>query len=89
MLLNETGELGIFLQLMTLNLTGSLFLSLLFLVIGVIVVFAAFRIPIEATMIIVIPLLITIMAYTSEFLPVGGLIIIYVAFLFAKNFVIK
>jgi hypothetical protein len=86
---NSSGSFGIILDAFTYNVTGDLFLTLLCLVIGILAFCLMFRIPIEFSAIIILPLLLTIMAFTSEFLAIGGLTLVYIAILLAKNFLIK
>jgi hypothetical protein len=69
----------------TLNITGSVFLSLLFIMIALLVIALALRIPIEYTAILVFPLILGFAAYYSAFLPAVGICILYLAVLAANN----
>ena len=82
---NETGTFGIMISYMNTDVTGSLFLTLLFMVLAVLAICALFRIPIEFSAILVLPLLLVMMAYVGEFLAIGGIFLIYLGILFAKN----
>lgn len=82
---NETGTFGIIISYMNSDVTGSLFLTLLFMVLAVLAICALFRIPIEFSAILVLPLLLVMMAYVGEFLAIGGVFLIYLGILFAKN----
>lgn len=73
----------------TYNITGDLFLTLLCIVLIIIAFCLMFRIPIEYSIIIILPLLLVCMAFTSQFLAIGGVALIYIAVLLAKNFLIK
>ena len=84
--INETGIMNTLLIEATNNLTGDIFITLLLLMIIIIAFFLMFRIPIEATAIFILPLLLTFMSYYSNFVAIGGLFLIYLAVLFAKNF---
>lgn len=70
----------------TTNVTGSLFLTLLLLVFLIMGFALAFRIPVEFTVILIFPLLVGFAAYSSAFMPVTAVGIIYLAVLIAKNF---
>lgn len=86
---NETGIMGTVIIGLTNNVTGSLFLTLLLIVILLLVVAALFRISIEWTAILVMPVLIVLMSYEGLFLPVGGVFVIYLAVILGKNFFFK
>lgn len=90
MFYNETGLLGQVIDGMTVNVTGSIFLTLLGLVILLVLFAVIFRIPIEFTAIFLMPLFFVLMAYRSaDFYPIGGVFLIYLGILFAKNFIFK
>jgi hypothetical protein len=89
MFLNESGIIGVALISFTNNVTGSLFLTLLTIVGLLMMVCFLFRIPVEFSAIIVLPLLIVLMAYSSQFLAVGGVILIYLGVLFGRYFIIN
>lgn len=65
--------------------TGSMFLSLLLIVIMLVVIGLAFPLPLEWTAIFIMPLLLTLMAYDAAFYPAGGVFLLYMAFLVAYN----
>jgi len=69
------------------NITGSLFLSLLFIMILLIVFALLFRIPLEFTAVLILPLLIVISAYDGAFMSVLGTFLIYLGVLFGKHFI--
>jgi len=89
MFINETGFIGGLLNSITINITGSLFLTLVLILLLCMVIPFLFRVPLEFSMIYTLPLFLLFMAYTSEFLAIGGLILIYLAILSAKNFFLK
>jgi hypothetical protein len=82
--LNETGTIGTVIIGLD-GITGSLFLTLLAIMIILVILALALRIPLEVTSIIFLPFLITVTAYTREFLAVFGIFLIYGAILIAKN----
>jgi hypothetical protein len=86
---NTTGEVGVILEAMTTNVTGSVFLTLLAVVIVVMALAFAARIPIEWTALIIYPVILATATVTDEFLPVLGVLIFYSAVLLSKNFIIK
>lgn len=87
--MNETGFIAIVITDMTNNLTGSLFLTLMLIMIFFILVALLFRLPIEFAIILILPLFLVFMAATSEFLAVGGVVLIYMGIIIAKNFILK
>lgn len=87
--INTTDVIGQVIMYSVINITGSLFLSLLCVVMGLIALSLAFRMPIELTIPVITPLLIAIMAYTADFMTVGGVALIYIAVLMFKWFFIR
>lgn len=81
---NETGFIGIVLQGMTTDITGSLFMTLFVIVTLIVVVMLMFKIPLEFQAVVISPFLIALMAYTQEFLAVGGVTLIFLAVVFAR-----
>jgi hypothetical protein len=89
MLYNSTQVIGQIIESATLNVTGSLYLTLLGVILGLVLICLLFRIPIEFTAIIVLPLMLGLMAYMSEFRIIGGVTLIYLGVLLGKNFFFK
>lgn len=85
MLINTTNGIGSMVVYLTNNVTGSLFLTLMFIVILVLAFAMILRVPMEFSAVFVLPLLIGIMAYYGEFVSVGGVFIIYLAIILSKN----
>jgi len=90
MFINETGFIGQIVAYTTYNVTGSLFLTLLGMVMILILIAVMLRIPIEFTAIFIMPVLLVLMAYQSgTFTAIGGVFLIYIGILMAKNFFFK
>lgn len=89
MFINNSQSLGVIINAATTDLTGSLFLSLLGIVAFIIFVALLFRIPLAFTAILIMPMLLSCMAYFSEFLAVGGVMLIYLALILARHFWIQ
>ena len=70
-------------------LTGSRFLTLLIIVILIMVAFAVLGLGIEASAIIILPLMLGLMAVEGGFYTIGGIILIYLGIVLAKNFFFK
>lgn len=87
--INQTGTVGIIYTSFTQNVTGSEFLTLLGFLIMIILFFMVFKMPLEATVILALPMFIIAMAYTADLATVGMVFLIYLGILFAKNFPIK
>jgi len=66
------------------NITGSLFLTLMLILMILIVVAIALSLPIEATSIIYLPLLIAFASCEADFKGLLGAILIYLGFLLAS-----
>jgi len=88
-LFNESGIIGRGIALATTNITGSLFLTLLCLVILIMAMFFMVRIPLEFTAILILPLLILLMSYGTGFAAIGGVFLIYIGLLLAGNFFLR
>jgi hypothetical protein len=84
-IVNSTGELGIVIQYLTYNITGSLFISLVAIVLVIMGLALAFSIPLEWTMIIVFPIFLAVGAFYSDFFPILGAAIFYMALIIANN----
>jgi Na+/H+-translocating membrane pyrophosphatase len=83
--INSTSEIGLFIGEVT-NVTGSLWLSLLLFLIGVVVVATAFRLPFEITAMILIPFILVGVLITTSFLGVLAVIVTLLALYIARNF---
>jgi hypothetical protein len=84
--INQTGTLGVILSGLTSNITGNLFLSLLFVLLLVLMLAVAFRIPIEFIMILCLPFMLILLAFAGDFMPVAGIILLFLAIILGKNF---
>jgi hypothetical protein len=71
---------------LTNNFTGSAFLSYLVVVMGVIILTALLRIPLEFSLLLATPIIITIAAFNGQFMLIAGVLMIIIAIIFAKNF---
>jgi hypothetical protein len=67
------------------NWTGSVFLSILMIVIVMMVLGLAFPLPLEWTAIFIMPLLLGLMAYDSMFYQSGGVFLLYLSFILGQN----
>ena len=54
-------------------------------VVAMIFVMLMFRIPLEFQTIIILPFLLTLMAYSQEFVAIGGIILIFLAAITARS----
>jgi hypothetical protein len=89
---DETGTIGTILIGWD-STTGSRFLTLLLIVILIMVAFAVLGLSIEASAIIILPLMLGLMADAAtsgtQFYSIGGILIIYLGIILAKNFFFK
>ena len=83
--LNNSGTIGILIKAGT-DLTGSLFLTVLLIFLILVAVSLMFKLPLEILIPVVLPIFIVSMAFSTEFLAIGGLLLIYLAVIFSKRF---
>ena len=86
--INESGTIGIIFTSFTNNVSGSSYLTLMSIILLVIVFFMIFRLPVEATAILILPMILIFVAYSGDLIGIGMVALLYVGFLFAKNFII-
>ena len=82
--INRTQTIGLFFEAISTNITGSDALTALLIVTLLMAVAIMFRLPVELSIPFVLPLLLVMMAYSTEALMVGGVMIIYLAIIFVK-----
>ena len=87
--INQTGTIGVIYQAIYTNVTGSEFLTLLFLVVLCMLFVMLFRMPIEASVVIVLPMLIVFAAFNNNLFSLLGVVLIYSGILLAKNWFLK
>ena len=83
--MNATGSIGLILAAGTLGVNGSLFLTLLMVLMFLIVIGIMFQIPLEFISIIVLPMCLACASYYSNFVAPVAVIFIYVATLITKR----
>ena len=84
--MNNSGTIGVIYTAFTNNVTGSEFLTLLFIMIFVIGAFMIFRLPMEISILFTLPLVLIMAAYSGEFYAAVGLILLYAGVLLAKYY---
>jgi len=87
--INASQTWGIILASGTDYTTGSIFLTLSILLVFLMAMAILFGIRLEYTAILILPLMLSYMAFYSEFLAIGSLILIYLALIFTKKFLFK
>jgi len=80
-LINQTGLIGATLSYATVNITGSEFLTNILILLCLYIIGAMFRVETALIMILVFPVVLVLMAYSSTYLMAGGLLMIYLALL--------
>jgi len=88
-LLNSSGIIGQTLMYMTINITGSEFLTHFVILMALFVLGMALRMPMEMIPPILLPVVLVLMASATSWLVVGGILLIYLAILFISMFPIK
>ncbi|MCA1800045.1 MAG: hypothetical protein LC650_01980 [Actinobacteria bacterium] len=83
-LINSTTVPGSVVLAMTNDVTGSLFLTLTAIMLLVFFACALFRMPMEVSLIVMLPLIIHTMAVSDQFLAIGGFAAMYAGVLFGK-----
>lgn len=87
--MNQSGTIGVIFTAFTLNVSGSEFVTLLGIIVFLLALFFMFRIPVEATIILILPIFLIFMAFSGEFLGLGLAFLMYLGFLLAKNYFIN
>ena len=85
--INESTTSGIILSYGVQNVFGSVTIMIIVFILLLMALCFMFKLPIELTIPLVLPMIIYAMAYNSEIIPIGGVALIYMAILFAKWFV--
>ena len=70
------------------GVTGSVFLTLFFLSMLIMALILICKIPLELSMIFILPLHLVILSYYGDWLSVAGSFLIYSGIILAKNFLI-
>ncbi len=87
---SNSSFMGGLLEQSTIHITGSLVLTLLATFILLFGLMMMFRIPVNISIILILPLVLSFMAYQAGgFLAVGGVILMLVGVLLAKNWIIR
>jgi len=89
MFINNTETLGIIIGTATATTTGSLFITLLMVLIMLMAIAILFVIKLEYLSLIILPLMLTYMAYYSDYIATGLVMLIYIALIMTKHFIIK
>lgn len=76
---NSTGLMGIMIGKASTDIFGSLVITFLSVILILFLLMLVFRIPMEYSLIFILPLLIVLMAYDSTFRIIGGIIIFILA----------
>lgn len=78
-------DVGVSLITSLTNATGSLFLSLLVIVIFITALSLGLRLPVEFSAIFVLPLMLGVATVSSQIYPILGVTLIYLGFILGKN----
>lgn len=83
-----TGIIGILIGQATEVTTGSLFITFLIIMMAIMSVAFMFRIPLEYTSLLILPLILGYAAYYTGWVAALAAILIYLAILITKNFIL-
>jgi hypothetical protein len=89
MFINQTETIGIILGQANTTTTGSLFATLLLILIFLLALCLLFRISFEWASILLLPLMITYASYYSNLYAPLGITLIYLSMILTKNFIFK
>jgi len=87
MIVNSTGAIGLLLIYMTQNITGSEFLTYIFLYFLYIMGGFIFKLPLELIFAFSLPLVLLFTLVVANFVPILSFIAIFFAFFLAKTFI--
>lgn len=89
LLINNTGLIGVIINYGTVNVTGSLYMTLLMMAIIFIAIGLMFRMPIEWIAIFLLPMALVMLAMDSMILGIVSAILLFFAILFIRNLFIE
>lgn len=84
MFYDPNNGLGTLIQ-QSINMTGSVFLTMLLLSLIIMLLIFLVHLPLEFSLILILPLHFTIYAYTADWIPILGSILIILGIIIAKN----
>ncbi len=88
--INTTGFMGEAFASFTTYVSGSQYLTLIAIFILLLGLFLMFRIPVVVTLTLLTPVILVFMAYAyGGFLAVGGVILIMLGVILAKNWIVR
>lgn len=82
--LNESGVVYVIITKINTNITGDESVTFFSLIALAIVIMSAFRIPLEVQALLLVPLVLVLMAYSSTYLLFGGIVLAFIAFILVK-----
>jgi len=85
-ILNSTGALGITINYITYNITGSSSLTYILILILLVALMSMFKLPVELIVVLILPMSIVFSIADSTFIPILGAIIILLAVIIGKRF---
>jgi hypothetical protein len=84
--LNDSNTVGIIMNAVTYNVTGSETLTLIGVTLFLLLCFALFRVPFELGVIFILPIILIMGAYDGNFVPVVIVSLLLVGSIMAKRF---
>jgi hypothetical protein len=82
---NSTGVIGMAIDGLTTDVTGSLTLTLGLIMIFILLIMVLLRLPFEIGIIFCMPIVLVMMAYNSSMIPIGVLVLIIGGFIVARG----
>lgn len=87
--INTTETIGIVMANATNYTFGTMFMSLFAVVMLILAVAIMFNIRLEFTAILILPLMLSYMAFYGEFIAIGCVLLAYLAIIVTKNFLFR
>lgn len=84
--INNTGIISNLVSAMTTNLTGSEFITYLVILFGLFLFMSMFNFTNEIAVILLIPVVLVLMAYSNDWKAVGGIFLIYISIYIVDHF---
>ena len=87
--LNSSGTTATIVKGLYDNVGGSWFATIMLIVLFVIIIAMLFRLPLEVTAVVLLPLFLACYVYVPDFAGVTGVLLIYLGILIGKNYFFK
>jgi len=87
--LNQSDHIGKLINYATINITGSEFLTYFWIILILYLFCILFKMDNALALTLLLPIILVLMAYSSSWLMVGGILLIYLSFIFVSMWPVK